>query len=117
MSTRFDTLQAAETLAHAGFDDTQAKAIVSTMSNAVGEHAETKADMAALRTEFSDLRTDFSDLRTEFSDLRANFADLRANFADLRAEVRTEIAELKASLTWRIVIAMGVFAALVRLMP
>ena len=110
MSTRFDTLQAAETLAHAGFDDTQAKAIVSTMSNAVGEHAETKADMAALRTEFSDLRTDFSDLRTEFS-------DLRANFADLRAEVRTEIAELKASLTWRIVIAMGVFAALVRLMP
>ena len=110
MSTRFDTLQAAETLAHAGFDDTQAKAIVSTMSNAVGEHAETKADMAALRTEFSDLRTDFSDLRTEFS-------DLRANFADLRAEVRTEIAELKASLTWRIVIAMGIFAALVRLMP
>ena len=110
MSTRFDTLQAAETLAHAGFDDAQAKAIVSTMSNAVGEHAETKADMAALRT-------DFSDLRAEFADLRAEFAGLRANFADLRAEVRTEIAELKAALTWRIVMAVGAFAALTRLMP
>ena len=103
MSTRFDTLQAAEALADAGFDKAQAKAIVSTMSNAVGEHVATKADMAVLRGDFADLRTDF--------------ADLRANFADLRAEVRTEISELKASLTWRIVLALGAFAALTRLMP
>lgn len=94
--TRFDTLQAAEALADAGFDRAQAKAIVSTMSNAVGEHVATKADLAALRSDF---------------------ADLRADFADLRAEVRTEIAELKASLTWRIVLALGAFAALTRLMP
>ena len=89
MSTRFDTLQAAEALADAGFDEAQAKAIVSTMSNAVGEHVATKADLAALRVDF----------------------------ADLRAEVRTEIAELKASLTWRIVLALSAFAALTRLMP
>ncbi|MXY16993.1 MAG: DUF1640 domain-containing protein [Acidobacteria bacterium] len=89
MSTRFDTLQAAEALADAGFDEAQAKAIVSTMSNAVGEHVATKADLGALRVDF----------------------------ADLRAEVRTEIAELKASLTWRIVLALSAFAALTRLMP
>ncbi len=66
------------------------------MSNAVGEHVATKTDFAALRADFADLRTDF---------------------ADLRAEVRTEIAELKAALTWRIVVALGAFAALTRLMP
>ena len=82
MSTRFDTLEAAETLADAGFDKAQAKAIVSTMSNAVGEHVATKADIAQLRT-----------------------------------ELKAEIAELKASLTWRIVLALGAFAALTRLMP
>ena len=82
MSTRFDTLQAAEALAGAGFDKAQAKAIVSTMSNAVGEHVATKADIAQLRT-----------------------------------ELKAEIAELKASLTWRIVLALGAFAALTRLMP
>ena len=73
------------------------------MSNAVGEHVATKADLA--------------ELRVDFADLRADFAHLRVEFADLRAEVRTEIAELKASLTWRIVLALGAFAALTRLMP
>lgn len=52
------------------------------MSNAVGEHVATKADIAQLRT-----------------------------------ELKAEIAELKASLTWRIVLALGAFAALTRLMP
>ena len=34
-----------------------------------------------------------------------------------RADLRAEIADLKATLTWRIVLALGAFAALVRLVP
>ena len=34
-----------------------------------------------------------------------------------KADLRAEISELKATLTWRIVLALGAFAALVRLMP
>ena len=39
-----------------------------------------------------------------------------ATKADVVA-VRAEVSELKATLTWRIVLALGAFAALVRLMP
>lgn len=39
-----------------------------------------------------------------------------ATKADVAA-VRAGISELKATLTWRIALALGAFAALVRLMP
>ncbi len=52
------------------------------------DHVSTKADIADVRTEISDVRTEISD-------------------------VRTEIAKLRADLTWRILIAMGVFSGLV----
>lgn len=87
MSLGFDTLRAAEALTHAGIDASHAKAIVSTMSEAIGAHVATKADLADAKQA------------------------LKADIAD----VRREIAELKAALTWRIVLALGAFAALTRL--
>ena len=44
------------------------------------------------------------------------FSEQVATKADI-AELKAEISELKAILTWRIVLAMGAFAALVRLLP
>ena len=44
------------------------------------------------------------------------FSEQVATKADI-AELKAEISELKAILTWRIVLAMGAFAALVRFMP
>lgn len=44
------------------------------------------------------------------------FGEQVATKADI-AELKAEIAELKAILTWRIVLALGAFAALVRFMP
>ena len=85
MSIGFDTLRAVESLTQAGIAETHAKAIVSTMSGAIGEHVATKSDMADVKTEI--------------------------------AAVRTEIAELKAALTWRVVLALGAFAALTRMIP
>ena len=49
------------------------------------------------------------------ADLEAVVAPL-ATKADIAA-LRADISELKTALTWRIVLAFGAFAALVRLMP
>ena len=99
MSIGFDTLRAAESLTQAGIAETHAKAIVSTMSNAISEHVATKTDMAGVQGEIAGVKTDIAAVRTEI------------------AAVRTEVAELKAALTWRIVLSLGAFAALMRMMP
>ena len=44
------------------------------------------------------------------------FSEQAATKADI-TELKAEISELKAILTWRIVLAMGAFAALVRFLP
>lgn len=91
----FDTLHAAETLTEAGINATHAKAIVAALSEAVGESI-TRADLDPLAT-----RADLERFAT-----KADFAALQAT-----------ISELKATLTWRIVLAIGAFAAIVRLVP
>ncbi len=128
----FDTLHAAETLTDAGIDATHAKAIVAALSEAVGEPI-TKADLEPLAT-----RAELQPLATKVELERfATKADLEAAIQPLatkaelerlatkvelerfatKADLRAEISELKATLTWRIVLALGAFAALVRLMP
>ena len=69
----------------------------------------TKADLERLVT-----KADLERLATK-ADLEAAIEPL-ATKADVAA-VRAEVSELKATLTWRIVLALGAFAALVRLMP
>ena len=120
MSVGFDTLRAAEALARAGIAETHARAIVATMSDAIGNHVATKSDIAGINTEIAGLKTDVADLKTDVADLKTDVADLKTDVAGLKtdvAAVRTEIAESKAALTWRIVLALGVFAALTRIMP
>ena len=95
----FDTLHAAETLTDAGIDAAHAKAIDAAMTEAVGEPIN-KADLEPLATK---------------ADLEAAIEPLAIK-TDV-AVVRAEVSELKATLTWRIVPALGAFAALVRLMP
>ncbi len=96
----FDTLRAVETLEDVGFQARQAKAIVATMNQAFGGQMATKADIAELRTA-----------------TKADIAALKASTKTDVAGLKTDIAELKAILTWRIVLAMGAFAALVRFLP
>ena len=118
----FDTLRAVETLEDVGFQARQAKAIVATMNQAFGEQMATKADIAELRTATkADIaaleaatKTDIAELKTA---TKADIAALKASTKTDVAGLKTDIAELKATLTWRIVLAMGAFAALVRLLP
>ena len=124
----FDALRAVETLEDVGFQARQAKAIVATMNEAFGEQMATKTDIAALKTDVAALKTDVGTLKTDVGTLKTDIAELKAatkaDIAELKATtktdfagLRTDIAELKAALTWRIVLAMGAFAALLRLLP
>ena len=106
MSIGFDTLRAADSLTQAGIAETHAKAIVSTMSNAIGEHVATKTDIAGVQGEIAGVKADIAAVRTEIAAVSTEMA-----------AVRTEVAELKAALTWRIVLSLGAFAALMRMMP
>lgn len=52
----FDTLKAAEALAEAGIEEAHAKAIATTMREAVTEGVATKADIARLETRIAELK-------------------------------------------------------------
>ena len=120
MSVGFDTLRAAEALTQAGIARTHAEAIVGTMRDALGDHLATKSDIGGMNTEIAGLRTDVSVLKTDVAELRTDVSVLKTDVVELKtdvAAVRTEIAESQATLTWRIVMALGVFAALTRIMP
>ena len=113
MSVGFDTLRAAEALTRAGVAETHARAIVATVSDAIGDQVATKSDIAGMNAEIAGLKTDVAGLKTDVAGLKTDVAGLKTDVA----AVRTEIAESKAALTWRIVLALGVFAALTRIMP
>ena len=120
MSVGFDTLRAADALTQAGIAITHAKAIVATMRDALGDHVATKSDIGGMNTEIAGLKTDVSVLKTDVAELKTDVSVLKTDVAGLKTEVaavRTEVAESKAALTWRIVLALGVFAALTRIMP
>lgn len=171
MTIGFDTLRAVETLTDAGIDAIHARAIVSTMHDAVLERfapksdvaklqtdmaamkadvhqlkidvAELQTDMAAvkadvhqlkadvhqlktdvhqlkidvaeLQTDMAAVKVDIDKLKTDVSQLKTDVADLKAGFSVEVADLKREIANVQATLTWRIVLAIGAFAALSRL--
>lgn len=103
-TTGLDTLKATRTLEAAGFETSQAEALVSVFGGPVAGNAATKGDVRELRTE---LKTEIKDLRTELKteisqlrdETKAEIADcrteLKAEIADVRAELKGEIAELR----------------------
>ena len=95
-TTGLDTLKATRTLEAAGFETSQAEALVSVFGGPVAGNAATKGDMRDLR---SDLKTEIKDLRTE---LKTEIADcrteLKTEIADCRTELKAEIADCRAEL-------------------
>ena len=106
-TTGLDTLKATRTLEAAGFETSQAEALVSVFGGPVAGNAATKGDVREFRsevkTEIRDLRTE---LKTEISQLRdetkAEIADcrteLKAEIADCRTELKAEIADCRAEI-------------------
>ncbi len=102
-ATGLDTLKATRTLEAAGFETSQAEALVAVFGGPVAGSAATKSDVRDLRLEMKDLRTE---LKTEIAQLRdetnAGIADcrieLKAEIADCRTELKAEIADCRAEI-------------------
>ena len=104
-ATGLDTLNATRTLEAAGFETSQAEALVTVFGGPVSGSAATKSDVRDLRSE---LKTEMKDLwtglKTEIAGLRdetkAEFAtrgdEIKTEFAKLRDELKAEWAERRA---------------------
>lgn len=61
----FDTHKAVKALKGAGFDDTQAEAVVATVGDAIGGDVATKSDLVALKGEIAGVRADVAEFKAE----------------------------------------------------
>jgi septal ring factor EnvC (AmiA/AmiB activator) len=94
----FDTLRIAQALKEAGFDDSQAQAIVSAIRLSLGENVATKIDIGDVKTEIADVKTEIADVRTEIADVRTEIADVRTEIADVRTVIATEIGGVRTEI-------------------
>ena len=143
MAVAFDTLKAATRLQNeAGFNEKQARVLVATLAEGIGENLATKEDVAILRSEVTALRSematkedlavlrsematkeDLAILRSEVTALRSEVTALRSEVATLRSEMpvlRGEMRELEQRMTIRlgamIAAAVGIIVALDKLL-
>ena len=90
-TTGLDTLKATRTLEAAGFETSQAEALVAVFGGPVAGSAATKGDMRDLRLEMKDLRTE---LKSEIADCRT---ELKAEIGQLRDETKADTAGLQTN--------------------
>ena len=106
MAVAFDTLKAATRLQNeAGFNEKQARVLVATFAEGIGENLATKEDVAALRSEMAN---------------KEDVAILRSEMEVLREVLRGEMRELEQRMTIRlgamIAAAVGIIVALDKLL-
>ena len=138
MAVAFDTLKAATRLREeAGFDERQARVLVATFAEGIGESLATKEDLGntetalrkdlenietALRNEIRALRTDLENtkaaLRTDMANAEAT---LRKDLENTATALQGQMRELEQRMTVRlgamIAAAMGIAVALIKLLP
>ena len=120
MAVAFDTLKAATRLREeAGFDERQARVLVATFAEGIGESLATKEDLGntetALRT---DLENTKAALRTDMANAEAA---LRKDLENTATTLQGQMRELEQRMTVRlgamIAAAMGIAVALIKLLP
>ena len=126
MSVAFDTLKAATRLREeAGFDDRQARVLVDTLAEAMGETLVAKDDLEKTETSLrDDLRKVEASLRGDLekleASLRAEIATLRGDLEKTEASLRGEMRELEQRMTIRlgamIAAAAGIVVAALKLL-
>ena len=122
MAVAFDTLKAATRLQdEAGFNEKQARVLVATFAEGIGENLATKEDMAVLRSEVAALRSEMA-TKEDVAVLRSEVAILRSEMATKEevAVLRGEMRELEQRMTIRlgvmIAAAVGIIVALDKLL-
>ena len=109
MAVAFDTLKAATRLREeAGFDERQARVLVATFAEGIGESLATKEDLGNTETA---LRTDMANAE----------AALRKDLENTATTLQGQMRELEQRMTVRlgamIAAAMGIAVALIKLLP
>ena len=113
MAVAFDTLKAATRLQNeAGFNEKQARVLVATLAEGIGENLATKEDMAMLRSEMAVLR---SEMATK-EDLAALRSEMTAEMAVLRGEMRELEQRMTVRLGTMLAAAVGIIVALDKLL-
>lgn len=131
MAVAFDTLKAATRLREeAGFDERQARVLVATFAEGIGESLATKEDLGneirALRTDLENtettLRTDMANAEAALrKDLENTATALRKDLENTKTALQGQMRELEQRVTVRlgamIAAAMGIAVALIKLLP
>ncbi|MCE2484464.1 MAG: hypothetical protein J4F42_03035 [Desulfurellaceae bacterium] len=100
----FDTHKAVMALKQAGFEESQAEAVVNTMGEALGGNIATKADLTEVRAALE-------------GDLAAVKAKLETDIAVVRTEMAEQFAALYKQLWLMAVGIVGLTVTLVKLIP
>lgn len=102
MAVAFDTLKAATRLQNeAGFNEKQARVLVATFAEGIGENLATKEDVAALRSEMA---------------TKKDVAMLRGEMEVLRGQMRELEQRMTVRLGAMIAVAVGIIVALDKLL-
>ena len=127
MAVAFDTLKAATRLREeAGFDERQARVLVATFAEGIGESLATKEDLAntetALRTDLENVDTALrSEIGTLRKDLENTETALRKDLENTETAMLGRMRELEQRMTVRlgamIAAAAGIAVALIKLLP
>ena len=82
----FDTHQAVKAITRSGLNDTQAEAIVTTITTAMNQSLATKSDFLALRVDMETLKVDMGTSKVDMETLRVDMKGLRVDMEALRGE-------------------------------
>ncbi len=127
-TTGLDTLKTTRTLEAAGFETSQAEALVSVFGGPVAGSAATKSDVRDLRselkTEFKDLRTEVKaeisqlrdELKVESTERRADVTRLSREIADVRGDIKNLKAQMYRLLLVQATVIVGLIVGLQRLL-
>ena len=107
----FDTHKAVTALKQAGFEETQAEAVVNTMGEALSGTVATKADLTEVRAALE------ADVAAVQAKLEADIAAVRTEMAALRADTSAQFAALYKHLWLMAVGIVGLTVTLVKLIP
>lgn len=109
VSLTFDTHKVVKDLQDAGFDETQAEAVVNALGNAIDRDVVRPDDLKEFAT------------KADIVGVREEIAELRQDTAQLRAEMHTELKALELRLTIRLTGLMfatsGLLFAALKLFP
>ena len=83
----FDTHQAVKAITRSGLNDTQAEAIVTTITTAMNQSLATKSDFLVLKVDTETLRIDTETLRVDTEILKVDMKALRVDMEALKGEM------------------------------